>query len=74
MAEDNASTVAKAGIDDAKWYWLAEGWAPGGFIREVDFEANQRGVDPVFEGIKIVDCDTHFTEPADLWTSHARRG
>lgn len=75
MAEDNAkSTAVKAGIDDAKWYWLAEGWAPGGYIREVDFEANQRGLDPVFEGIKIVDCDTHFTEPADLWISHAPAG
>ena len=23
--------------------------------------------DPL-EGIHIVDCDAHFTEPADLWT------
>ena len=79
MAEDNPgsvkpSTVVKAGIDDAKWYWLAEGWAPGGYIREVDFAANSRGVDPLFAGIRIVDCDTHFTEPADLWTSHAPAG
>jgi uncharacterized protein len=75
MAEDNPrSTVMKAGIDDAKWYWLAEGWSPGGHIREVDYAANSRGVDPIFEGIKIVDCDTHFTEPADLWTSHAPAG
>src|SRR5262245_45223974 len=75
MAEDNPkSTVMKAGIDDAKWYWLADGWAPGGYIREVDYVANARGVDPLFEGIKIVDCDTHFTEPADLWTSHAPAG
>ena len=75
MADDNPSTtVVKAGADDAKWYWLAEGWAPGGHIREVDFAANARGVDPLFEGIKIVDCDTHFTEPADLWTSHAPAG
>jgi uncharacterized protein len=75
MAEDNPrSTVMKAGVDDAKWYWLAEGWSPGGHIREVDYAANSRGVDPIFEGIKIVDCDTHFTEPADLWTSHAPAG
>src|SRR3546814_2523099 len=46
----------------------------GGFIREVDFAANARGVDPLFEGIKIVDCDTHFTEPADLWTANAPAG
>ena len=26
------------------------------------------------EGIKIVDCDTHFTEPADLWTANAPAG
>lgn len=74
MADDSASTVVRAGIEDAKWYWLAEGWAPGGHIREVDLVANRRGVDPLFEGIKIVDCDTHFTEPADLWTSHAPAG
>ena len=75
MAEDNpSSTVVKAGIDDAKWYWLAEGWAPGGFVREVDFAANSRGVDPLFEGIRIVDCDTHFTEPPDLWTARAPAG
>src|SRR3546814_10180757 len=42
----------------------------GGFIREVDFAANSRGVDPLFEGIKIVDCDTHFTEPADRSEEH----
>ena len=33
MADDNPGTVVKAGADDAKWYWLAEGWAPGGYIR-----------------------------------------
>ncbi|MDR2856275.1 MAG: amidohydrolase [Novosphingobium sp.] len=75
MAEDNPGrTVMKAGVDDAKWYWLAEGWAPGGHIREVDYAANTRGLDPLFAGIKIVDCDTHFTEPADLWISHAPAG
>src|SRR5690349_17028483 len=26
------------------------------------------GIDP-FDGIQIVDCDSHFTEPPDLWTS-----
>jgi predicted TIM-barrel fold metal-dependent hydrolase len=31
-------------------------------------------VDPLFEGIKIVDCDTHFTEPPDLWTANAPAG
>ncbi|MET0240278.1 MAG: amidohydrolase family protein [Sphingobium sp.] len=69
------ATVVKARADDAKSYWLDEGrGAKGGFIREVDFEANSRGLDPLFEGIKIVDCDTHFTEPADLWTANAPAG
>jgi predicted TIM-barrel fold metal-dependent hydrolase len=68
------SSLLKAGADDAKRYWLEEGRAPGGFIREVDFAANSRGVDPLFEGIKIVDCDTHFTEPRDLWTANAPAG
>jgi len=68
------STVIKAKADDASRYWLAEGWAPGGHIRQVDFAANSKGVDPLFAGIKIVDCDTHFTEPPDLWTANAPAG
>lgn len=24
-----------------------------------------------FQGLRIIDADTHFTEPADLWTSRA---
>jgi len=71
---DVSASVIKAGADDAARYWLAEGWAPGGFIREVDYESNTRGVDPLFQGIRIVDCDTHFTEPADLWTANAPEG
>jgi uncharacterized protein len=72
--DKDTTTVIKADADDARRYWLAEGWAPGGYIREVDFASNTRGVDPLFEGIKIVDCDTHFTEPKDLWTSNAPAG
>jgi predicted TIM-barrel fold metal-dependent hydrolase len=69
------STAVKARADDAKSYWLDEGrGTKGGYIREVDFAANSRGVDPLFEGIKIVDCDTHFTEPANLWLDHAPAG
>ena len=69
------ATVIKAGADDAKRYWLDEGRGDvGGFIREVDYAANARGLDPMFAGIKIVDCDTHFTEPQDLWTSNAPIG
>jgi predicted TIM-barrel fold metal-dependent hydrolase len=71
---DKATTVVKARADDARSYWLDEGRGPGGFIREVDFAASCRGVDPLFKGIKIVDCDTHFTEPKDLWTANAPAG
>ena len=74
MAESATGTVIKAGADDARSYWLEEGRAPGGFIKQVDFNTNTRGVDPLFEGIKIVDCDTHFTEPKDLWTANAPAG
>jgi len=74
MPSNTATTAIKARADDAKRYWLEEGRGPGGFIREVDYAANARGVDPLFEGIKIVDCDTHFTEPRDLWTSNAPVG
>ncbi len=69
------ATVMKAGADDAKRYWLDEGRGDvGGYIREVDYPANARGLDPMFAGIKIVDCDTHFTEPPDLWTANAPAG
>jgi len=68
------STVIKADADDARRYWLDEGRAPGGYIRQVDYAANSKGVDPLFQGIKIVDCDTHFTEPPDLWTANAPAG
>jgi len=67
-------SLLKAGADDAKRYWLEEGRAPGGFIKEVDFANNARGIDPMFAGIKIVDCDTHYTEPRDLWTANAPAG
>jgi uncharacterized protein len=73
MAANN-STAIKAAADDARSYWLDEGRAEGGFIRQVDYAANSKGVDPLFEGIKIVDCDTHFTEPPDLWTANAPAG
>lgn len=69
-----AETVTRADAEDARRYWLAEGWSPGGHVREVHFEERARGIDPLFEGIKIIDCDTHFTEPADLWTANAPAG
>lgn len=27
--------------------------------------------EPVFPGISVIDCDAHYTEPPDLWTSRA---
>lgn len=77
MADDapgSSSSVVKAREDDARRYWLEEGWSPGGYVRQVDYEANSKGVDPLFAGIKIVDCDTHFTEPADLFSANAPAG
>ena len=74
MATAPTRSLLKAGADDAKRYWLDEGRGPGGFVREVDYPANARGIDPLFEGIKIIDCDTHFTEPANLWVDNAPAG
>jgi predicted TIM-barrel fold metal-dependent hydrolase len=75
MPDDAAkSSVVKAKADDAQRYWLEEGWSPGGYVREVDYVHNSRGMDPLFAGIKIVDCDTHFTEPPDLFTANAPAG
>jgi predicted TIM-barrel fold metal-dependent hydrolase len=55
----------------AKKYWNAEGYTDGGVLREVDYASQSGGLDPMFEGIKIVDCDTHITEAPDLFTSRA---
>jgi uncharacterized protein len=72
MASDtSSSSVVKAQADDARRYWLDEGRSAGGYIRKVDYAANSRGVHPLFSGIRIVDCDTHFTEPPDLFTRDA---
>jgi predicted TIM-barrel fold metal-dependent hydrolase len=67
---DEDKTIA-ANADDAQRYWLDEGYAEGGTLRQVDYAANSRGLDPSLAGIKIVDCDTHFSEPPDLFTSRA---
>ncbi len=67
MAEADTTEIAAA----AKKYWSAEGYTPGGVIREVDYASQSGGLDPMFEGIKIVDCDTHITEAPDLFTSRA---
>src|SRR5579862_6480623 len=64
------STV-KANADDAKFYWLEEGRSAGGFIREIDHSLFTHGTHALFNGIKIIDCDTHFTEPPDLFQRDA---
>jgi uncharacterized protein len=67
MADDRAATLA----DDARLYWKEEGHLPGGVTRHVEYAKTFTGIDPLFAGIKIVDCDTHFTEPPDLFTARA---
>ena len=61
----------KASADDARFYWLDEGRTAGGFIREIDHSLYDGVTSPLFDGIKIVDCDTHFTEPPDLFQRDA---
>src|SRR5215813_3556780 len=55
----------------ARKYWSAEGYTPGGVMRNVDYAAASKGLHPSLAGIKIVDCDTHITEAPDLFTSRA---
>ncbi len=64
---DQASEMASS----ARKYWSAEGYTPGGVLRQVDYGAASHGLHPSLQGIKIVDCDTHFTEAPDLFTSRA---
>jgi len=72
MASDaKVGTAIKANEDDAKFYWLDEGRTAGGFIREIDHSTYAKGTHALFNGIKIVDCDTHFTEPPDLFQKNA---
>ncbi|MGK2909289.1 MAG: hypothetical protein ACSLE1_05770 [Sphingobium sp.] len=52
-------------------YWSAEGYLPGGVIREVDYSTQSGGLHPSLAGIKIVDTDTHITEAPVLFTSRA---
>ena len=67
MAEADDKELAAA----ARMYWAAEGYTPGGVIREVDCSTQTGGVHPLFAGIRIVDCDAHITEAPDLFTSRA---
>jgi predicted TIM-barrel fold metal-dependent hydrolase len=71
MAADDANVnTGRATAADAENYWLMEGFSKGGVIREVG-DSYIKGLHPSLEGIKIVDCDTHFSEPPDLFTSRA---
>ncbi|MFT4057145.1 MAG: amidohydrolase family protein [Novosphingobium sp.] len=70
MAESETQEMAA----NARKYWSAEGYTEGGVIREVDYASQSGGLDPMFEGIKIVDTDTHITEAPDLFTSRAPAG
>ena len=67
MANGAKNSLVKADADDAKRYWLDEGRTSGGFIRTIDHSQYIKGTHALFNGIKIVDCDTHFTEPPDLF-------
>ncbi len=67
MAEADTQDMAQS----AKKYWSDEGYSDGGIIREIDYATQSGGLDPMFAGIKIVDCDTHITEAPDLFTSRA---
>jgi predicted TIM-barrel fold metal-dependent hydrolase len=74
MAADDANVnTDRAKASDAENYWMLEGFTPGGVIREVG-DGYIKGLDPSLAGIKIVDCDTHFSEPPDLFTSRATPG
>ncbi|TCM19884.1 amidohydrolase family protein [Novosphingobium sp. PhB165] len=60
--------------DSARKYWSSEGYTRGGVIREVDYATQSGGLDPSLEGIKIVDTDTHLSEPPTLFTDRAPIG
>ncbi len=67
MADADAKEMAQS----ARKYWSADGYKPGGAIREVDYATQSGGLDPMFAGIRIVDTDTHITEAPDMFTSRA---
>ena len=69
MADNEVAEPEIAG--NARKYWSAEGYTPGGVMREVDYATQSGGLNPALAGIKIVDCDTHITEAPDLFTSRA---
>ncbi len=55
--------------DEAKNYWAIEGVQPGGgALKQVH---DVLGATSISQGLKVIDCDAHFTEPPDMWTSRA---
>lgn len=74
-ADVKAKAKMFAAADDAKKYWLDEGRSAGGYVREIDHSQYvENRLHPLIEGIKIIDCDAHFTEPPDLFTRNAPAG
>ncbi|MFA7602938.1 MAG: amidohydrolase, partial [Novosphingobium sp.] len=72
MAEDVVDTTKLA--DAARIYWHELAYSPGGVVKEMDYARHTAGIHPLLQGIKIVDCDTHFSEPPDIFTSRAPAG
>jgi predicted TIM-barrel fold metal-dependent hydrolase len=62
MPEEQESTTT----NDFVRQGLGEG--DGSRVKPVELPS---GPGPLTEGIKIVDCDVHFSEPPDMWTSRA---
>jgi len=72
MSTDIKDRKAFAAWDDARKYWLDEGRGQGGIVPEVDHSNYIEGrLHPLLEGIKIIDCDAHFTEPPDIFIRNA---
>src|SRR3546814_14150273 len=61
MSDDANNELAGA----ARKYWSAEGYTPGGVLREVEYAAASKGLDPRLKGIKNVDLDNPFTTPPE---------
>jgi uncharacterized protein len=68
MSDNDKTEMASS----ARRYWSDEGYTAGGVLRQVDYAKASTGLNPVLQGIKIVDCDTHITEAPDMFTSRAQ--
>ena len=55
--------------EDKDRAWLMAGIGPeGGSVKDVTLPGSPS---PLVAGLKVIDCDTHFTEPPDNWTSRS---